>query len=318
MRRKLFLAVAGTALALSAVSGAHAQFGGLGRIVNAVAGEVKLPNFLSGPQPVSTSLRDATFGDASRDAFAPANAQNLLALDRDKNGGFVLAPGFYTMVAQSYCLHAGTHGPGQGEGYLYAPLKGSAQDAIQSILQNSVKHPQIAQNDIQALLWAIISRAKFEDLNNNLKVIAGQLLTPRQLASLNRNALSVLTSNELASITGGLPAPVRAVAEAESKLRGMLTSTGSSFSDMEAVAILAGVVPVGEGSLSIPASRWSKHPDGYWLRYRPNGYSRTDVDIFVDEGSSAVGKVYDPAKSIAVPVNTARQRLGQSARAYSS
>ncbi len=318
MKRGLFLGAAGIALAFTAATGVQAQFGSLGRIVKSVTGELPIPDFLSGPQPVSTNIQDAVFGDSSRDAFAPASAQPLTSLPRDEHGGFVLAPGYYTMVAQSYCLHAGTHGPSSGEGYLYAPVKGSAKDAVISILQNANDHPEIEQHDIQLLLWAIVARAKFEDLGNELKFVAGQLLAPRQLASLNRNALDVLNSRELASLTGGLPAPLRAVAQAESDLRGMLTTGGSSYADMERVAVLAGLAPIGEGSVNVPASRWSLHPDGYWVRYRPSSYTNTDVEIFVEDGSEAVGRVYDPAQSIAVPGNTARQRIAQSGRVYTS
>ena len=318
MKRGLFLGVAGIALGLMAATGAQAQFGGLGRIVNAVAREVPVPDFLSGPQPVSTSIRDAIYADPTRDSFAPGEGRPLTDLPRDEYGGFVLAPGYYTMVAQTYCLHAGTHGPGGGDGYLYAPVKGSAEDAIISILQNSVDRPDIAQRDIQLLLWAIIARARFENLDNRLKLVAAQLLTQRQLASLNRNALDVLNSRELSSLIGDLPAPLRAIAQAESQLRSMLTSTGSSYDDFEAVALLAGAVPLGEGSVDVPAIRWSQHPDGYWVRYRPNGYTNSLVEIFVEEGSEAVGKVYDPGKSVAVPGNTSRQRIAQSGRVYSS
>ena len=42
----------------------------------------------------------------------------------------------------------------------------------------------------------------------------------------------------------------------------------------------------------------------------------TVVQIWVPQGSPAVGKEYDPATHIAVPGNTARQRLIQSGRPY--
>ncbi len=318
MKRRVILCLAGAALALSAATGAQAQFGSIGRALGGVVKEVGLPDFLSGPQPISTNIKDATFADASRDGSSPSDVQSLASLPRDEKGGFVLAAGYYSMLVQSYCLHAGTHGPSSGDGYLYAPVKGSAKDAVIAILQNSNDHPEIAQRDIQQLLWAIVARAKFEDLDNRLKLVAGQLLTPRQLASLNRNALSVLSSNELSSITGGLPGPLRTVVEAESQLRGMLTSTSSSYADMERVAVLAGVAPMGEGSVDVPSIRWSRHPDGYWVRYRPNGYTNTTIDIYVEPGSRAVGKVFDPAEGVAVPGNTARQRLAQSGRPYTN
>lgn len=51
----------------------------------------------------------------------------------------MLQAGYYVFTDQSYCLHAGTHGPGGGDGYLYAPPKGPAEDAVMSILHNSAR-----------------------------------------------------------------------------------------------------------------------------------------------------------------------------------
>lgn len=315
MKRRLMVAVAAGVLALGGFSAAHAQFGGLSNIVkNAVA--PALPNVLAGDPPISTSIKDATFGDPNHDNFQPPAAQSLASLPRNDKGGFKLAAGYYTMLAQSYCLHAGTHGPSQGDGYLYAPVKGSAREAVISILQNVNDHPEIEQRDVQLLLWAIVARAKFEDLDTNLKFVASQLLSTKQLATLNRSALSVLSSPELSRLTGGLPGPLRTIVEAESKMRNMFSGGPVNYGQMETLAVLAGVAPMGEGSVGVPATRWSKHPDGYWVRYRPNGYTNTNVEIYVEQGSKAVGKVYDPATAIAAPGNTARQRLAQSARVY--
>jgi hypothetical protein len=276
----------------------------------------KLPNILGGKPPITTALPDAKWGDASKDGFVPReDTRSLMVLQRTPNGGFVLQPGYYQLQTQSYCLKAGTHGPGGGDGYLYAPPKGPAEDAVMSVVRNSVQHPEIDQHDIQALLWAIIARAKFEDLQDQMKATAARLLTPRQLASLNRNALDVVSGNALTDALGGVPEPLRQIAQAEAQLRQMLTTPGASFAEMERVAVLSGAAPLGEGSQSVPSGRWSIHPDGYYVRYLPSGYSSTRVEIWVPQGSPAVGKEYDPATHIAVPGNTARQRLIQSGRA---
>lgn len=312
----MLLVLSGTAMVATS---AEAQFGGLGGTVvrNLPVKTPAVPNLLSGPAPISTSIKDAIWGDAGTDRFTPPVAvRDLTTLPRSAQGGFVLAPGYYRMHAQSYCLHAGTYGPGGGDGYLLGPVKGSAREAVISILQNSVAHPEIQQHDIQLLLWAIVARAKFEDLDTKLKGVAAVLLSKKQLLGLNRSALSVFTNPQLNSITGGMPGPVRTIVEAESRLRGLLTTPGSSYAEIERVAVLGGVAPRGEGSIDVPATRWSKHPDGYWVRYKPNGYSNTWVEIWVPGGSAGVGKVYDPASAIAVPVNTSRQRLAQSGRVY--
>ncbi len=297
-------------LALSAAS-ASAQFGDLSDKL-----KKKTPNLLGGKAPITTSLSDAKWGDASKDGFTPSEAgRSLMTLQRTPNGGFVLQPGYYSMQTQSYCLKAGTHGPGGGDGYLYAPPKGPAEDAVMSVLRNSVQHPEIEQQDVQALLWAIIARAKFEDLQPQMKATASKLLTPRQLASLNRSALDVLSGNALTDALGGVPEPLRQIAQAEAQLRQMMTTPGASFAEMERVAVLSGAAPLGPGSQDVPSGRWSLHPDGYFVRYLPSGYSSTRLEIWVPQGSPAVGKEYDPAAHIAVPGNTARQRLIQSGRA---
>lgn len=300
------------ALLFVSLSTASAQFD---RLPGADKLTKKIPNILGGKPPITTALPDAKWGDASKDGFVPREeSRSLMTLQRTPLGGFVLQPGYYQLQTQSYCLKAGTHGPGGGDGYLYAPPKGPAEDAVMSVVRNSVQHPEIEQHDVQALLWAIIARAKFEDLQPQMKATASKLLTPRQLASLNRNALDVLSGNALTDALGGVPEPLRQIAQAEAQLRQMLTTPGASFAEMERVAVLSGAAPLGEGSQSVPSGRWSMHPDGYWVRYIPSGYSSTRVEIWVPQGSPAVGKEYDPATHIAVPGNTARQRLIQSGR----
>jgi hypothetical protein len=317
--RNLVRAAAATLLLVVATSSAPAQLGGLGGLGDKLKNKNPLTNLLQGKPPITTSLEDAKWGDPSKDGFTPREARrSLMTLQRTPNGGFDLQPGYYAMESQSYCLKAGTHSPGGGDGYLYAPPKGPAEDAVMSILRNSVNRPEIHQHDIQTLLWAIIARAKFEDLSPEHKATASRLLTPRQLASLNRNALDVVTGPAMSRLLGEAPAPLRAVIQAEANLRQMLSTPGTSFAELERVAVLSGAAPLGEGSRDVPSGRWSLHPDGYYVRYLPSGYSSTLVEIWVPQGAPAVGKEYDPATHIAVPGNTARQRLAQSGRAQRS
>ena len=276
----------------------------------------KVPNVLEN-HPITTSLEDVRTDSTMSETYIPGGSKrSLTTLQRTPNGGFILQPGYYDFHDQSYCLKAGTHGPGGGDGYGYALTKGPAEDAVTSIVRNSVQHPEIPQYHVQLLLWAIIAKSKFEDLQPQLKLTASQLLTPPQIAKLNRNATNFLPTPVMNQIKSSLPPFVQQIVEAENQLRGMLSSANSSYEQMERVAVLTGVAPVGEGSRGIPTGRWYLHPDGYYVRYLPSGYTNTVVEIWVPQGSPAVGKEYDPATHIAVPGNTARQRLIQSGRAY--
>jgi hypothetical protein len=310
MKISTILAAACAAALACAATPAEAQFGGLGKLARKVG--VGVPSLQKAP--ITTSLPDARYGDAGQDGFTPREAKRQLAsLQRTPAGGFVLQPGYYEFNDQSYCLQAGTHGPGGGDGYLFGPTKGPAEDAVMTVVRNSVAHPEIEQSKIQTLLWAIIARARFEDLSAEHKAVASQLLSPRQLASLNRNALDMLSRGPIAN---NLPREVRAILEAEADMRRLLATPGTSFAELERVAMLTGAAGVGPGSQDVPSGRWSRHPDGYMIRYLPSGYSNTRVEIWVEPGSAAVGAEYDPAEHIAVPGNTARQRLIQSGRAY--
>lgn len=286
-----------------------------------IKGAPKLPNlpgvdslFKKGPA-ITTSLKDAKFEDASKDAFEPTT-QPLSSLQRGPNGGFMLKAGAYTGMMQSYCLHAGTHGPSSGEGYLYAPPLGPYETQVIAVVQNSVSHSEIPQRQIQLLLWAMIARTKFTDLPRDLQAVASQLLTQKQILDLNGGALGFFTEEAMKQGLIKQPPLVQQVMQAENNLRQAFARPDATFSEMERIAVLTGAVPVGPGSRDVPRGRWSKHPEGFWVRYIPSGYTHTQLTVYVEEGSKAIGKEFNPATQIATPSNTARQRLIQSGRFY--
>ncbi len=131
---------------------------------------------------------------------------------------------------------------------------------------------------------------------------------------MNRSALDLLSDDGIAGQFLKEPPFVRQVLEAQAKLRNALANPASNFGDLERIAVLTGDVPIGPGSREVPEGRWSNQPDGYMIRFYPSGYPTTKVDIFVPQGSPAVGKEFDPSMTVAVPGNTSRQRLLQSGR----
>jgi hypothetical protein len=275
-------------------------------------------SLLNEPNPISTSFKDVDHtGEKGPDDIQtnfPPQA-NMFQLQRTPNGGFVLQQGFYYYQAQSYCLKAGTQGPSKGYGYMYAQTKGLAEEHVMTIVRNAVNHPEINQRDIQLLLWAIIARAKFENLQPGLKATASKLLTPRQLATLNRSALDLVPESVMSKARASVPKEVRLILDAENQLRKMLTSATSRYEDMEQVAVLAADAVT--GNEEVKPGTWTYHPTGYYIRFFPEVYYQSRVEIYVPAGSMAVGKEFDPATHIAAPAETGRQRLLMSARYYS-
>ncbi len=228
---------------------------------------------------VSTSFEDAITGVPYYDDFNPPVDIAMAEMPRGIDHSFMLAPGGYEVILQSYCLHAGTHGPGSGEGYLFAPLKGKLAGVINDILRNSVAHPEIPQQNIQTLIWGIQARTKISEMSDELQEAARKLLSRSEIRKLNGGALAQIPEELMDKAFGSLPPFARQVFEAEARIRGLLSQGVSDFDAIEGIAVLPGE-PEGGGE-EVPRGRWSYQPGGFFVRYFPDGYSRTRTQVFV-------------------------------------
>ncbi len=239
-----------------------------------------LDKLLKQEPALATSLADARTEVPFLDGFDPRAPRRLSLLPRGPNGGFLLThAGTFEYHALSYCLNAGMYGPGGGDGYLYAPLRGSLAGIVQSVLHNSIDHPDIAQSDIQELLWAILARSGIKQLPARVQAAAAQLLTPEEIGRLDTGALGLLPEAAREAAFARLPPLVRQALEAEARLREMLTSPGTTFAELEQVAVLTGEPEPGQGSREVLLGRWSYQPDGLFVRYFPNGYQRNRIQV---------------------------------------
>ena len=288
---------------------------------------------LKGKEPITTSFADARNEIVLPDSFTPLAFKPLMASPKAPDGSLLLSPGAYEADLQSFCLHAGTHGPSQGDGYLYAPLKGSKAAIIRSLLQAKAQHPEIPQTQVQLLIWAIESRAKFSDLPLTLQRAALTLLTAKQIYDLNGGALGLVPQSVLDKAMASMPPDERKIFAVQAELRGKLASSSATFAEIESIAVLPG--PAQPDGPIIPQGRWSSHPGGYFVRYFPDGYQRTKVQVYVPETRSSTRAPsglplrapklvlvndeaaagprtaqYDPTGDVAVPANTGAQRLG--------
>lgn len=234
--------------------------------------------------PITNKLSDAVTEVPFLDDFNPKGKVPMTVLPRTQNGGFILEePGPYVFVCQSYCLHAGTHEPGKGDGYLYALVKGPQADIFRHIVQKSIDHPEIPQRDVQVLMWAILARTKIADMSNEKQVAAAKLLTPKEIFEVNGGALELVPKGALEKATIDMPPQVRKIVQAEASLREKLTQGEENYEELERIAVLHGVPPIGKGSRNVPRGRWSYRADGYFVRYFPSGYQQTQIELYVPE-----------------------------------
>ncbi len=287
---------------------------------------------LKGKPAISTNFSDVKNEIVLPDSFSPITFRPLLRMPTAPEGGFLLPPGSYEADFQSFCLEAGTHGPSQGDGYLYAPLKGSKAGIIQGLLQRTALHPEVPQSQVQLLIWAIEARAKFADLSPEVQRTALTLLTKKEIYELNGGALGLVPQSVLDRAMDSLPAGERRIVAVQAELRRQLANSEATFAEIEGIAVLAG--PAQNNGPIIPRGRWSAHPGGFFVRYLPNGYRQTRIQVYVPESgdslalsnrgrhspsllfvdaSAAAGSStvrYDPTLDVAVPANTGAQRLG--------
>ena len=242
-----------------------------------------ISDLTTGETPISTRFQDAMTEIPFMDSFQPKVNEfvSINCLPRSSDGAYLLTPGLYALDARSYCLQAGTYGPSRGDGYLYAPLKGSKANIVQKILTRSIEYPGISQQNIQVLLWAIVARTRFSEMSFFEQQIASVLLTPQELLELSDGVLGLIPDQVWQSLRGRLPGEVLAIYETENQLRQLLTTTHSTYAELERIAVLSGVAPEKHKIRDVPHGRWSYHPAGYFIRYFPDGYQKTRVEVYV-------------------------------------
>lgn len=213
----------------------------------------------------------------------------LGTLPRSSDGSAMMMPGRYEEEIQTFCLHAGKHGPGRGDGYLFAPLKGSWEQIVRSILKNSINYPEIPQEDIQSLVWAVLARSKFSEMSKEMQAVARKVLSDDQIKTINGGALGIIPQELMEKVFSQLNVPpaVKTIMRANADIRYLVTQQGTSFEALEAVAILTGN-PARDLYREVPEYRWSYHPNGYFINYLPDGYPQTVVKIVMPDSFNFV------------------------------
>jgi hypothetical protein len=260
--------------------------------------------------PITTSFSDCDTKNTLPVTFG-ADKDKAWLCDQlfEQFKGYQLKPGFYKAYLKSFCLKAGTYGPSKGSGYIYAPLKGPKKDLVFKLLTNWKNHPEIAQTNLQLLLWAIISKTKFKNLSPELKIVATQLLSTNDMDELSKVGLEFVGDELVKKASYNLPEPAQKILAVENEMRRKLCAATVSYSEMENLAMLAGIAPT---SSTIEDGLWSLLPNGCYIKFVPYGYSKSYIEIYVPDTILNGIIFFDITGIVAMPAATGCQRLAQS------
>jgi hypothetical protein len=192
-----------------------------------------------------------------------------------ESSSFDLAPGYYRMRIQSYCLKAGSYTPAPEEGHLMAPMLGSKTELIQGILQRSAQHPEIPQQDIQRLLWSIESGVSFSDLPSEMQLRVRPLLESDEIRKMSIDWVKIA---KLAAIHT-FPEETTRILDLYEEMREKLLYVNVSLQVIEQIALLTGKAPIGPGSRTISPRRWTYVADGFYASTVPENYSTSVIEV---------------------------------------
>lgn len=272
------LRVTCSAVALTAAAFGSAQF----NIPGGQKIDIGLPSLndiLRGEAPLTTSMKTVkVHGFAPMDAYEPKVFIELSDKDRNAKGNFQLKPGAYQITLDTFCLKGYTYGPTKGLGYAWGPWKGSKSKLIQDLIRRYSLNSEVKQQDMQALLWAILARVKPQDMRGGAQVALLQLLGKDGMKTLAEGALDYFSAEAERKIYDKASKELRPFLEFDNKMRGLITDANATYDQLERLAVLEAPA---DRRIDIPAARWNLSPAGYAFRIKPNHYSNSVYQVVV-------------------------------------
>ena len=242
--------------------------------------------------PITTNFDHAITEVMLMGHFDPPESafSSLSDLDQNENGDYIVREGLYSAFNKSFCLKAGTYGPSRGDGHLLAPLAGPKAFLVEKLLENWLtRDPSIPQRDVQCLIWAIIARTDVDKMDNRYKLVLARLLDAEDMTKLAANSLKDKALElGIDKAKDEIPPEVYKVYAAERDLRSLYSKANSTYEQFESYAVLAGIAPAEHLIRETSKARWSWHPNGYFIRMTPHGYSSTKVDVYIPGEVTAI------------------------------
>jgi hypothetical protein len=264
---------------------------------------------------LTTGLADAIHPDTLPGTLQPDAAMftPLMKLDRSSDGSFMLKPGMYEAYVQGFSLDANDSGGGRVAGFYPAPCcRGRRAEVVKAVLKYSELHPDVSQNDIQQLLWAVVSGTDLEKMAPAAQQAAVRIL-PTDLAKSLQGPVETAKLKQI--IMGAVN---NRIGKSPSAKAGAGAATGVQTVFTPAPAQLT---QQNSGAPALPVERgvWAQIlPGGFFVRYLPDGASKIRLQVIVPDAlkfDSTAPLLFDPTQYLAVYTQSPALRLGVSLRA---
>jgi hypothetical protein len=267
--------------------------------------------------PLATSLADAIHLETLPASIEPQAFEPLLKLPRNDDGAFILQKGIFEMVVESFSLEPFDPGSYRGMAFFPAPIKGRRAKIISEILKYAELHPDVPQPYIQMLLGHTVLGTDLEKMPAPAQQAAQKLLPKDTLLMLHGASQAKVLGDRLLKALG------RQVGASNGKAAQQITGAVTKEQEIDKTFGITSTISTlkssgGAGAVSAdsaPRGTWALMQGGFYVRYLPESYVRTKLQVIVPEAAMEgvdpkKPLTFDPTQYLAVHVGTPAQRLG--------
>jgi hypothetical protein len=259
---------------------------------------------------LSTSFADTIHGQTLPANIDPKAYRPLAELDRADDGAFILKPGMYEAYVQSYTLDLSDVNTTKAGGYYPAPIKGQKAKIVASILKQIELHPDVAQNDVQQLLFAIVQGIDLEKMPPNVQQTAARVLPKDILGQMQGAAQAKAFQQGLMNILNAHAAKDKNAQANQQKMADFNKQLQQMQQQAEANAAF-NAQP--DAAAPVVRGTWVQMPGGFYLRYLPDGFAKTRLQLMVPDEAVAQAQsqlTFDPTQYLAVLGQAPSERIG--------
>jgi hypothetical protein len=248
--------------------------------------------------PLATSMADAPMPLRCLDAFQPTRFKFLHSRERQPNGAWRLEPGLNEITLHSFCGMFATYAPHKALGYLPAPYKGRIASIFQKLMQRYADRADLEQGDVQMLVWGLLARVKPSALRGPARAAAEKLLTTDELRELEGFGVDALRDEVVRRLLPQVRDALRPLLEIENRVRQLLAEGVRHYQELEQV-VMRPFDP--KDKILVEPRHWYWYPKGrYFLQFDPNGFSRTQIRIWVPRPIEARYDAHGRIESLAL------------------